>query len=220
MRRATLTNSAGLRLTIAALCVGVGLTACSSNSSSSGNTSGSPSSSASASPSPSQSGYPVTFKSTLSSVLSRVNSVGKSDQQTYGLNVLEGSSQINKTYVRVRMLATTDLTDKSGKIGGFLELVWRDGTVLGFRQSGTATYDTSGKETAIETDLEVINGSGKAVGTTGTGKLTGTRTGSQGSTMKVEVELNLVNAPELITGDASSRGVPTPSESYSATIKP
>ncbi len=218
MRRHTLTRSAGVRITIAALCIGVGLTACSSNSSGSGSASTNPSSSAS--PNPSQSGYPVTFKSTLSSVVSKVNSVGKSDQQTYGINVLEGSSQINKTYVRVRMLGTVDYTDKSGKLGGFLELVWRDGTVLGFRQSGTATYDSSNKETALEADLEVVNGSGKAVGTTGTGKLTGTRQGSQGSTMKIEVELNLVNAPELITGDAGSRGVPTPSQSYSATIKP
>ncbi|MFA7266528.1 MAG: hypothetical protein WC054_09475 [Candidatus Nanopelagicales bacterium] len=206
-------------ITASALVValGLGVSACSGGESSTG---ASESSSPSASPSPSQSGYPVEFKSTLRSVQSRVNDVGTSGNQTYGVNVLEGSTEINDVYVKVRMLGTVDYTDKSGTIGGFLELIWQDGTVLGFRQNGTATFDKSSKETEFDATLETVNGSGKAVGTTGTGTLTGTRPGSLGASVKIEVALDLVNAPELITGDASSRGVPTPSKSYSATIAP
>lgn len=212
-------TSLGSRILIATAIVSVtavGLSACSSE----GSSGSAPAPSVSASPSPTQSGYPVEFKSTLRSVQSRVNEVGKSGNQTYGVNVLEGTTMIDKVAVKVRMLGTVDYTDKSGKVGGFLELIWRDGTVLGFRQTGTATFDSSSKETEIEADLEVVNGSGKAVGTTGTGKLTGTRSGSLGSTVKIEVTLDLVNAPELITGDASSRAKPTPSSSYAATIAP
>ena len=123
----------------------------------------------------------MAFKATLNSTVTKINQVGKGDNQSYGVQVPEGTSQINKTSVRVRMLGTFDYTDKGRTSRGFLELVWRDGTVLGLRQKGTATYDSSSKETSIEADLEVINGSGKAVGTTGTGKLTGTRKGSSTS---------------------------------------
>ena len=197
--------------------LGLSLGACSSGETS---TSTSDSPSQSASPSPSQSGYPIEFKSTLRSVQSRVNDVGTKGNQTYGVNVLEGSTEINDVYVKVRMLGTVDYTDNSGTIGGFLELIWQDGTILGFRQDGTATYEKSSKETLFDAKLETVNGSGKAVGTTGTGTLTGTRPGSLGASVKIEVALDLVNAPELITGDESSRGVPTPSKSYSATIAP
>lgn len=170
--------------------------------------------------SPTPAGYPVEFKATLRSVETRVNEVGKGDAQTYGLSVLEGPTEINDTYVKVRMLSTVDITDGNGNVGGFVELIWSDGTVLGLRQSGTATFSKSDKETQIDTKLEVVNGSGKAEGTTGTGQLTGTRPSQLGSTMKIDVTLDLVNAPALITGDESSRGTPTPSKSYSATIAP
>ncbi len=210
--RSSLIISVGLAVTFA-----FGVNGCSSNSTASNeNSSAMPS----ASPSPSQSGYLVEFKSTLRSVQSRVNEVGKSGNQTYGVNVLEGTTEIDDVDVKVRMLGTVDYTDKSGKIGGFLELIWRDGTVLGFRQSGTATFDTADKGTTIKADLEVVNGSGKAIGTTGSGKLTGTRSGSLGSTVKISVTVDLLNAPELITGDPGSRSTPTPSSSYAATIAP
>ncbi len=212
--RSSLIISVGLALTFA-----FGVSGCSSGgSASSENSSATPS----ASPSPSQSGYPVEFKSTLRSVQSRVNEVGKSGNQTYGVNVLEGTTDIDGVNVKVRMLGTVDYTDKSGKIGGFLELIWRDGTVLGFRQSGTATFDAADKKTTIEAALEVVNGSGKAIGTSGNGKLTGTWAGSLESRggVKIAVTVGLLNAPELITGDPGSRSTPTPSSSYSATIAP
>lgn len=219
MPRTSLTASRFVRVSAIGLSLGLALTACSSQGLDSGSGSSS-NPSTSASPSPSATGYPVTFKSTLSSTVTKINQVGKGDDQAYGVQILEGSSQINKTYLRVRMLGTFDYTNKGGQVGGFLELVWRDGTVLGLRQKGTATYDSSSKETAFDADLEVINGSGKAVGTTGTGKLTGSRQGSSTSPLKIEVELDLTNAPELITGDSGSRGTPTPSSTYSATIAP
>jgi hypothetical protein len=170
--------------------------------------------------SPTQVGYPIEFEATLRSVETRVNDVGKGDAQTYGLSVLEGPSEINDTYVKVRMLSTLDITDGSGNVGGFVELIWTDGTVLGLRQTGTASYNKADKESQIETQLEVVNGSGKATDTKGTGTLTGVRSSQLGPTMKIEVTLDLVNAPELITGDAGSRGTPTPSRPYSATIAP
>lgn len=178
---------------------------------------GSTSAAPTASASPSASGYPVTFDATLRSAYSKTNKVNKSGDSQYGLNVLEGYTKVSNTNVRVRMLASLDYTDGSGPVGGFLELVWSDGTVLGMRQDGTAT--TSGSTTNIDANLAVIGGSGRAQGTTGTGKLTGTRKTSS-TTMTIDVTLDLVNAPEFITGDPESRGTQTPKESYAATIAP
>lgn len=208
-----------LLASVLAIALATGVTACSGGSADSG---GSAVPTTSANPSPSQSGYPVEFKATLRTVESRVNNVGKSDSQTYGVTVAEGSTQIDDVYVKVRMLNTVDYTDKSGKLGGYLELIWRDGTILGFRQTGSTTYEKTDKEAQVQADLEVVEGSGKATGTSGTGELTGTGSGSVavGSTMKIEVSLNLINAPQLITGDEGSRGTPTPSSSYAATIAP
>lgn len=166
-------------------------------------------------------GTPVTFKTSVTSVRSYTNVVGKknADQQTYGINVLEGTTRINDVLVKVRNLGTVDYVNGSGKFGGFVELVWSDGTILGMRQDGTATFDEEKKSTSFEADLDVIEGSGTAAGTTGSGSWTGTRKSSLGGAVTMKVTLNLVNAPKLITGDDNARN-PTPTQSYSATIAP
>ncbi|NQU36779.1 MAG: hypothetical protein HQ526_04180, partial [Actinobacteria bacterium] len=130
-------------------------------------------------------GTPVAFKTTVTSVRSWTDVVGKkdADQQTYGFNVLEGSTRINDVYVKVRNLGTVDYTNGSGKFGGFVELVWNDGTTLGMRQNGTATFDENKEKTTFEADLDVIEGSGTTAGTTGSGKWTGTRKTSLGGSV-------------------------------------
>jgi len=147
--------------------------------------------------------------------------VGKkgADEQTYGFNILEGSTRINDVYVKVRNLGTVDYTNGSGKFGGFVELIWNDGTTLGMRQDGTATFDEQKESTSFEANLDVIEGSGTTAGTTGSGSWTGTRKSSLGGPVTMKVTLNLVNAPKLITGDDNARN-PTPTQSYSATIAP
>ena len=166
-------------------------------------------------------GTPVTFKTTATSVRSWLDVVGKknADEQTYGFNVLEGTTRINDVLVRVRNLGTVDYTNGSGKFGGFVELVWSDGTTLGMRQDGTATFDEEKEKTSFEADLNVIDGSGTAAGTSGSGSWTGTRKTSLGGAVTMKVRLNLVNAPKLITGEDNSRN-PQPTQSYSATIAP
>jgi hypothetical protein len=166
-------------------------------------------------------GTPVTFKVSVTSVRSWTDVVGKknADQQTYGFNVLEGTTRINDVLVRVRNLGTVDYTNGSGKFGGFVELVWSDGTTLGMRQDGTATFDDQSKKTSFDAGLDVIEGSGTAAGTSGSGSWTGTRASSVGGAVAMKVTLDLVNAPKLITGEDDSRN-PTPSKSYSATIAP
>lgn len=166
-------------------------------------------------------GTPVTFRTTATSVRSWTDVVGKknADEQTYGFNVLEGTTRINDILVRVRNLGTVDYTNGSGKFGGFVELVWSDGTTLGMRQDGTATFDEEKEKTSFEADLNVIDGSGTAAGTSGSGSWTGTRKTSLGGAVTMKVRLNLVNAPKLITGEDNSRN-PQPTQSYSATIAP
>ena len=163
----------------------------------------------------------MTFKTTATSVRSWLDVVGKknADEQTYGFNVLEGTTRINDVLVRVRNLGTVDYTNGSGKFGGFVELVWSDGTTLGMRQDGTATFDEEKEKTSFDADLNVIDGSGTAAGTSGSGSWTGTRKTSLGGAVTMKVRLNLVNAPKLITGEDNSRN-PQPTQSYSATIAP
>lgn len=199
------------------------LTGCSSSTSaptpadtSSNSSSGSPS------PKPSNS-YPVEFSSTLTSSYSRIVELGTDPTKLYGLNTLDGKTTINESSVSVKMLGTVDYQQSSGPVGGFLELKWSDGTILAFRQSGQATYDASSKKTNYDLQLEVLGASAKANGTTGTGTLTGVRSGkteATGGSTKIDVNLDLVNAPTSITGNAQSRGTPAPSQTYAATIAP
>ncbi len=176
--------------------------------------------STSASPSPSTSGTEVDFTSTLSSVYSSTDTVGADKNQVYGTNVLTGVATINNRSVRVRMLGTVDYTDGGGPIGGFLQLTWSDGTTVGMRQKGTAAFDADTKKTTFDATLEVINGSGKAGGTSGSGTWTGTRASALGSSIKIKVKLNLVGAPSEFTGASASGPTDVPTESYSATIAP
>ncbi len=200
----------------------LGVAGCSSGSSDSSSSASPAESTQSASPSPT--GTPVKFKSTISSVRSWTDEVGEkgsdADTYTYGVNILEGNTTINDVTVRVRMLGTVDYTNGSGPFGSFLELVWNDGTTLGMRQAGQATLDEDTEETTFEGDLEVIGGSGQAAGTTGSGTWTGERETSLGGAVSIKVTLDLTNAPKLITGEDSSGGKATASESYSATIAP
>ncbi|MEI8080381.1 MAG: hypothetical protein WCI74_00850 [Actinomycetes bacterium] len=167
--------------------------------------------------------FPVEFAATLTSSSSRIVELGTDNPITYGVSTLDGRTTINKSSVGIKMQATFDLKNSSGQIGGFLELKWGDGTILALRQAGTAEYDTKAKETIYDTRLEVVGASSKAAGTTGTGTLKGSRSGKTGTTggsIKINVTLNLVNAPSSITGDSRSRGSQSPSTPYTATIAP
>ena len=174
----------------------------------------------SASPKPSTTGFPVTFDATLASVYSRLDDVGQKGAQTYGLNILEGYTKINDSSVRVRMLGTVNYKDDGGHIGGFMTLQWSNVMTIGLSQDGTATMDQATKKTTFEAKLTVINGSGDAIGTTGTGNWTGKRKSTLGSPISINVALDLSNAPQVVTGDSRSRGSQTPSASYAATIEP
>ena len=162
----------------------------------------------------------VKFKSSLRSTYSKLNTVGAKKNQIYGVNIFEGTTTINHRLVRVRMLGTVDYQNGSGPLGGFLELVWSDGTVLGMSQDGQAMLDSATKQTALNAKLTVINGSDSAADTSGAGSLVGSRKTALGSNLDITVTLDLVNAPVLITGDSSSRESQTPSASYAATIAP
>lgn len=167
------------------------------------------------SPSPIATGTPVKFDTTLTSSYSSLDDVGPKEDLTYGVNVLSGTTTINDHSVRVKMGATIDNSDGTGPLGGFLTLTWSDGTTLGLRQSGTATSD--GKDTDYEAQLEVIGGTEEAEGVTGSGTLVGKR--KSGSTsIKIDVDLSLSNAPESITGAPKAPKAPT--QSYNATIAP
>ncbi len=217
------THKSALLLTAAGLTAAALLSGCSSGSSSEPTQTPSAtdtSASDSASPSPSASGTAVDFNSTLTSVYSSTDTVGADKNMVYGTNVLTGVTTINDRSVRVRMLGTVDYTDGSGPLGGFLQLTWSDGTTIGMRQDGTAAFDADTKKTKFDAKLEVINGSGKAGGTSGSGTWTGTRASTLGSSIKIKVQLNLVGAPSEFTGEPAAGPTDVPTESYSATIAP
>lgn len=186
-----------------------------STSPSSTGSSSSPSSSVSPSPT---GGQVVEFSADLSSQYSRLTTAGPSDSLVYGYNQLEGYSKINGKQVRVRMQGMVDYNEGSGPLTGFLTLHWSDGTELGLRQDGTATYDAAAKSTALKANLTVVGGTRQVSGTTGGGSFTGSKRSTSGSSIRIAVTLNLQGAPAMLVGEDG--GSPTPSASYSATILP
>lgn len=185
-------------------------------------TSASPStSSSSASPSISPSptgGQVVEFSADLSSQYSRLTTAGPDDSLVFGYNQLEGYTKINGKSVRVRMQGVVDYNEGSGPLTGFLTLRWTDGTELGLRQDGSATYDAAAKSTTLKANLTVVGGTRQVSGTTGGGSFTGSRRSSSGTSIRIAVTLNLQGAPTMLVGEDG--GSPTPSASYSATILP
>ncbi len=164
-------------------------------------------------------GIPVSFKSTLRSTYKKLDAVGPNGSQTYGFNVLEGTTKINDRTVKVRMLGTVDYNNGDGPFGGFLELIWSDGTTIAMRQAGMASLDKATKKTQFSAQVDVIGGTKAAVGVDGSGEWTGRRTGSVGTSVAITVNLTLTGAPEALTGLASTTS-PMPTGSYNATIEP
>ncbi len=164
-------------------------------------------------------GIPVSFKSTLRSTYKKLDTVGPNGSQTYGFNVLEGTTKINDRTVKVRMLGTVDYNNGDGPFGGFLELIWSDGTTIAMRQDGMASLDKATKKTQFSARVDVIAGTKAAVGVDGSGEWTGSRTGSVGTSVAITVNLTLTGAPEALTGIAPGTR-PTPTGSYNATIEP
>ncbi len=161
----------------------------------------------------------MSFKATLTSIYKKVESVGPKDSQTFGVNVLSGTTKINDRTVTVRILGTVDYDKGNGPFGGFMELVWSDGTTIGMRQEGKASVDPDTKKTEFSARLDVIAGTKAAVATDGTGEWTGSKSGSTGTSMSISVNLMLTGAPEALTG-VPPNSTPTPSTSYNATIAP
>lgn len=142
----------------------------------------------------------VEFEAGLSSASSTTYQVGKADSQVFGVNILEGNTTINGESVKVQILGTVNYESGSGPFGSFLALQWPDGTVLGLELDGQATKDAESGATDFTAQLQVINGSGEAEGITGGGDFTGSRTGPLATEITIKVKLDLVDAPETITG--------------------
>jgi hypothetical protein len=60
--------------------------------------------------------------------------------------------------------------------------------------------DAESQTSAFTADLTVINGSGAALGVTGSGSWTGSRSGPLTTPIDIVVTLDLIDAPEMITG--------------------
>ena len=115
MPRLTKSTTRVNRLSAIAVTIGLALGGVLLGSSDSGsNSSSSPS--VSASPSPSTTGMPVAFQGHTEPTVTKINQVGRATTSRTA-QVLEGTSQINKTSVRVRMLGTFDYTDGGGPVG-------------------------------------------------------------------------------------------------------
>lgn len=160
----------------------------------------------------------VEFSADLSSQYSKLTTAGPDDSLVFGYNQLDGYTKINGRQVRVRMQGMVDYNEGSGPLTGFVTLRWSDGTELGMRQDGTATYDAAAKSTAFKGNLTVVGGTKQVSGTTGGGTFTGSKRSPSGSSIRIAVTLNLQNAPVMMVGEGG--GSPTPSASYSATILP
>lgn len=195
---------------VAASSLAFGVASCSSSSEPP------PPPSTSAAPSPT--GVPLSFDVTVSPVVTRDSTIGDGDSQMIGVQIMEGRTIINEYSVKARLMYTMDYTDGSGPIAGFLELVWNDGTTIAMRLvDGKGSTDSDGNTTEVEANLEIINGSEKAAGVSGSGTMQGGRSSSSSSSssLKLNIDLSLIGAPNDITGDQTSES-PSASSSESS----
>jgi hypothetical protein len=131
---------------------------------------------------------------------SRMSSTGTNLQtmpggHTFGRNDLTGTTRWGNQAAAVDFLATVDYTNGSGPFDGFVTLTRADGTKLSLRTDGhaLAVPETSGGTiTFFSGSVTVIQGTGAFRGATGIGTMTGSRSATLGSPVKLTFRLKVL----------------------------
>lgn len=138
-------------------------------------------------------GTVLTLTADLTSQLTQLHNVGTDGSQTYGWNRLTGTATTPDGPVDVELLGSVAYATGSGPFSGFLTFTFPDGSVLGTQVQGLATRGADGV-TQLASTLGVINGTGRYLGTTGTGTFTGSRDAALGQPVRATFEIGVVPA--------------------------
>ena len=131
---------------------------------------------ATTSPAQAASRVTLTFKAQLANVSNSTSTYG--DLQ-YGTTTLQGATLVNGEEVLVRRDSVVEYTAGTGPIGGFLTVIWKDGSRLSMRVAGSALSDSAG--TDFTASLEVFSSAGRWKGYAGHGVMRGSRSGGLGA---------------------------------------
>jgi hypothetical protein len=125
-----------------------------------------------------------------------LHKVGVDEEKIYGWNQLTGTAQVGGEAVQVELLGEVDYVNGSGNFSGFLTFTFPDQSMLGMRMTGgKAVAATDTTEASFSSNLEVIDGTGRYLGTKGKGTFTGTRKDALGGDVVSEFNLDLTTAP-------------------------
>lgn len=142
-----------------------------------------------ASPAQADSRITLIFKARLANVSNNTTTFG--DLQ-YGTTTLEGASLVNGEEVLVRRDSVVEYVAGNGPIGGFLTVVWKDGSRVSMRVAGSALGDANGAD--FVADLTVFSTAGRWTGYRGQGVMRGSRPGPLGTPVTYTYRLTLRKA--------------------------
>lgn len=107
-----------------------------------------------------------------------------------GWNDLQGTSTFNGQAVSVDFLGDVSYLNGSGDFGGFYTMTFPDESTLILHTDGKATRNADGS-TSLVSSMKVLGGTGVYVNATGTGQFTGSRAGTVGAPVHLQVTATL-----------------------------
>ena len=127
----------------------------------------------------------LTFATTVTSVGTDLTTLP--GDIVYGWNDLRGRTKWGKRSARVKFLGSVDYIDGSGPFGGFVTITRTDGTKLALQVAGEATSPPGPgtKDATFSGAVQVIGGTGKFAGATGSGTMAGSRTAALGGAVQL-----------------------------------
>jgi len=127
----------------------------------------------------------------LTSVDKVLHTVGANDAGVYGANHLTGSgTDSDGSKVDVELLALVNYKNGSGSFDGVLTLTFADGDTLGLKLVGGKTVAaTDTTDATFKSTLAVIDGTGEHLGATGKGLFSGARKDALGGVVQATFDV-------------------------------
>lgn len=132
------------------------------------------------------------FSTTFSARDRTQRAVGARLEKTYGWSEYTGRTRFLDDRFDAEMLVANDFVKGNGTFEGFVTLESPTGQI-GLRITGVAAPGAQGDGSAYSGETEVIGGTGAYVTLAGRGRFTGQRTGEVGTSIDVDVTLELIN---------------------------
>ena len=141
---------------------------------------------------------PLVVEVSLTSQYKNLHKAGAGDSIVYGWNDLEGDTEVNGEKVHVQLLGSVEYTNGGGPFGATTTFSFADGSTLAVASvDGRATAKTDTSDATFSSLLRVIGGSGRYVGASGRGVMTGRRNDTLGGVVEMTFDLKL-RSPTVI----------------------